>query len=68
MTQEPNGLTGLSHSIFPDSGTEDQPECTDLLELGRFNSVDFDRKTDYLSEEFCELVSTLFRKKAVQKF
>jgi hypothetical protein len=25
--------------------------------LGRFNSVDADRRVDFLSEEFCELVS-----------
>jgi hypothetical protein len=59
LKHEPDGFTGLSKPVFLESVKEDQPECADLLELGRFNSVDYDRKPNFLSEEFCELVSNL---------
>jgi hypothetical protein len=60
LTQELIGSAGQKvNPDIPVLSEEDQPESEELMEKGlsRFNSVDNDRKGDFLSEEFCELVN-----------
>ena len=71
LTQAPNEFMGsggvdssptLSNNKpdLPVLAEEDHAESAELMMekgLSRFNSVDCDRKSDFLAEEFCELVT-----------